>query len=58
MNAIEQNLSLASPAFLRSIVWPIFWQSSLLIGLLFLLDFSLSRRLRPAVRYAFGWCCW
>jgi hypothetical protein len=32
--------------------WPMLWQSSLLIGVLFALDLLLRRRLRPAVRYA------
>jgi beta-lactamase regulating signal transducer with metallopeptidase domain len=32
--------------------WPMLWQSSLLIGLLFALDLVMRRRLRPAVRYA------
>jgi beta-lactamase regulating signal transducer with metallopeptidase domain len=31
--------------------WPMFWQSSLLILILFATDFLLRRKLRPAVRY-------
>ena len=31
--------------------WPMLWQSSLLIGVLFALDWLLKRKLRPAVRY-------
>jgi beta-lactamase regulating signal transducer with metallopeptidase domain len=32
--------------------WPMLWQSSLLIGLLFALDMLMRRKLRPALRYA------
>ena len=32
--------------------WPMLWQSSLLIALLFTLDLLLRRKVRPAVRYA------
>jgi beta-lactamase regulating signal transducer with metallopeptidase domain len=52
MSAIAQALSRIAPWLLQEIAWPMLWQSSLLIGLLFLLDFVLKRRLRPAVRYA------
>jgi bla regulator protein BlaR1 len=52
MNAFTQDLSQAAPALLWSFAWPMFWQSSLVIGLLFLLDLLLRRKLRPAVRYA------
>jgi beta-lactamase regulating signal transducer with metallopeptidase domain len=34
--------------------WPMLWQSSVLIALLFTFDFLLRRRMRPALRYA----CW
>ena len=32
--------------------WPMLWQSSMLIAVLFVLDFALRRRVRAAVRYA------
>jgi beta-lactamase regulating signal transducer with metallopeptidase domain/type II secretory pathway component GspD/PulD (secretin) len=32
--------------------WPMLWQSSLLIAVLFTIDFALRRRVRAAVRYA------
>ena len=32
--------------------WPMFWQSSLLIAVLFALDFALRRKVRTSVRYA------
>ena len=32
--------------------WPMLWQSSLLIAILFFADFTLRRRVRAAVRYA------
>src|SRR5436190_3302559 len=35
--------------------WPMFWQSSVLIVLLFALDYVLRRKVRAAVRYAL-WC--
>jgi beta-lactamase regulating signal transducer with metallopeptidase domain len=34
------------------IAWPLFWQSSILIAGMFILDFFLRRRLRPSVRHA------
>lgn len=52
MNApIEALNAWADPAL--RFAWPMLWQSSLLIGLLFVLDLLMSRKLRPAVRYAF-----
>src|SRR5512135_2033812 len=33
------------------LAWPMLWQSSLLIGVLFALDVLLRAKLRPAVRY-------
>src|SRR5690348_15202995 len=44
-------LRASAPAAFERFVWPMFWQSSLLIGVLFLLDSLLRRRLRPAIRY-------
>ena len=40
----------AGPAL--ALAWPMLWQSSLLIGFLFALDFAFRRRLRASVRYA------
>lgn len=37
------------------VAWPMFWQSSLLISLMFLADWALRRRVRAAVRYALWW---
>jgi beta-lactamase regulating signal transducer with metallopeptidase domain len=34
------------------VAWPILWQSSLLIAVLFVLDLALQRRVRASVRYA------
>jgi beta-lactamase regulating signal transducer with metallopeptidase domain len=52
MRALGQVLSEFAPLLLKGIAWPMLWQSSLLIGLLFLVDFIFGRRLRPVVRYA------
>lgn len=35
--------------------WPMFWQSSLLISVMFAVDWALRRRVRAAVRYALWW---
>ena len=32
-------------------VWPMLWQSSLLIGVIFILDLALRRKVRATVRY-------
>src|SRR5208283_2652664 len=32
--------------------WPMLWQSSLLIAIIFVLDFALRRKIRAAIRYA------
>ena len=50
MRAVELALSHLAPSFSK-FAWPMLWQSSLLIGLLLIIDAALSRRLRPAVRY-------
>src|SRR3974377_1164163 len=51
MNALVEALNLwADRAF--GFAWPMLWQSSVLIALLFALDFLLKRKARPAVRYA------
>jgi beta-lactamase regulating signal transducer with metallopeptidase domain len=41
-----------SPWLLNHWFWPMLWQSSLLIGVLFLIDFGFRRKLRPVLRYA------
>jgi beta-lactamase regulating signal transducer with metallopeptidase domain len=50
MNALIETLNVWADHALR-FAWPMLWQSSLLIGLLFALDPILKRKLRPAVRY-------
>jgi len=47
---IEMLNQLAEQAI--SFAWPMLWQSSLLIGGLFALDWMLRRKVRAAVRYA------
>jgi general secretion pathway protein D len=51
MNLPIETLNVWADHVLR-FAWPMLWQSSLLIGLLFSLDLLMRRRLRPAVRYA------
>ncbi|MCX6930262.1 MAG: M56 family metallopeptidase, partial [Verrucomicrobia bacterium] len=51
MNSLPDTLNVWADHALR-FAWPMLWQSSLLIGLLFALDLVLRRKLRPAVRYA------
>jgi type II secretory pathway component GspD/PulD (secretin)/beta-lactamase regulating signal transducer with metallopeptidase domain len=51
MNLLIETLNVWADQALR-FAWPMLWQSSLLIGLLFALDLVMRRRLRPAVRYA------
>jgi beta-lactamase regulating signal transducer with metallopeptidase domain len=51
MNMLLETLNVwADHAF--GFAWPMLWQSSLLIGVLFALDLVLRKKLRPAVRYA------
>ena len=50
MNLLIQTLNVWADHALR-FAWPMLWQSSLLIGLLFALDLLMRRKLRPAVRY-------
>src|SRR5690242_2637166 len=50
-DAVIERLNLWGGHFVR-IAWPLFWQSSLLIVGMFLLDIFLRRRLRPSVRHA------
>jgi beta-lactamase regulating signal transducer with metallopeptidase domain len=51
MNPLIALLNLWAEHF-RAIAWPMLWQSSLLIGLLFALDIAWRRKLRAGVRYA------
>jgi len=51
MNTLIEALNAWADHALR-FAWPMLWQSSLLIALLFALDVLTRRRLRPAVRYA------
>ena len=51
MNLPIQTLNVLADHVVR-FAWPMLWQSSLLIGLLFALDLLVRRKLRPAVRYA------
>jgi len=51
MNSLIEALNVWGDHALR-FAWPMLWQSSLLIGLLFALDLLTRRKLRPAVRYA------
>src|SRR5215471_9802225 len=50
-DAVVETLNVWSDHFSR-IVWPLFWQSSILIAGMFVLDIFLRRRLRPSVRHA------
>ena len=51
MNLVIETLNVWADHTFR-FAWPMLWQSSLLIGLLFALDLLMKRKLRPAVRYA------
>jgi beta-lactamase regulating signal transducer with metallopeptidase domain len=51
MNTLIEALNAWADHALR-FAWPMLWQSSLLVGLLFALDLLLRRKVRPAVRYA------
>ena len=51
MNMLLDTLNAWADHALR-FAWPMLWQSSLLIGVLFVLDLVMKRKLRPAVRYA------
>ncbi len=51
MNTFIETLNLWGDRFL-DFVWPMLWQSSLLILALFALDFVLRKRVRAAIRYA------
>jgi len=51
MNPLIENLNRLGGEFLH-FAWPMLWQSSLLIALVFAVDFLLARKLRAAVRHA------
>ena len=51
MNSLLGTLNVWGDHALR-FAWPMLWQSSLLIGLVFALDWLLRRKVRPALRYA------
>jgi len=51
MNALIEFLNRWAEHF-PAFAWAMFWQSSLLIGVLFCLDLVLRRRIRASVRYA------
>ena len=51
MNSLLETLNVWADYALR-FAWPMLWQSSLLIGVLFALDLVLRRKLRASVRYA------
>jgi len=52
MNSLIESLNDWGGRFV-DVAFPIFWQSSLLIALIFALGWLLRRKIRPAVRYAF-----
>lgn len=51
MNSLIESLNQWGEHFL-SFAWPMFWQSSLLIAVLFSLDLLFRRQLRASIRYA------
>lgn len=51
MSLSVESFRLWAPWFVGHVLWPVLWQSSILIGLVFVLDLVLLRRVRPAVRY-------
>src|SRR6185437_7321811 len=52
MNSLIESLNVWGGRFV-DVAFPLFWQSSLLIALIFALDWLLRGKIRPAVRYAF-----
>lgn len=52
MHSVERFFLSTAPGLLADFAWPMFWQSTLLIGFLFLMELALRGRLRPAVRYS------
>ncbi|MGH7940041.1 MAG: hypothetical protein ACREFR_03095, partial [Limisphaerales bacterium] len=51
MNECVETLNRLGEDFL-AFAWPMLWQSSLLIALIFTIDLIFKRRIRAAVRYA------
>jgi len=51
MNALIETLNLRGEQFV-SFAWPMMWQSSVLIALLFAFDFAFRRKMCASVRYA------
>ena len=51
MNSLAEHLNSWGAAASR-FAWPMFWQSSLLIAFVLILDWALGRKLRPGFRYA------
>jgi beta-lactamase regulating signal transducer with metallopeptidase domain len=51
MNTLIETLNAGGDQALH-LAWPMLWQSSLLVGLLFALEWALRRKVRAAVRYA------
>ncbi|HEX3890540.1 MAG TPA: hypothetical protein VHX90_06785, partial [Verrucomicrobiae bacterium] len=51
MNPLIETLNLLGQQFLN-FAWPMLWQSSLLITIIFILDFLLRRKIRASIRYA------
>ena len=51
MNTIVDTVNVWGTSVLRQ-AWPTLWQSSLLVGVVLVIDLVTRRRLRPAIRYA------
>src|SRR5436190_10341691 len=51
MNSLIDSLNMWGGRFMDS-AWPLLWQSSLLIAVVFAFDFLLRRKVRAAVRYS------
>jgi beta-lactamase regulating signal transducer with metallopeptidase domain len=51
MNTLIEAVNAAGESVL-GVVWPILWQSSLLIALLFAVDIGLRKKIRASIRYA------
>ena len=51
MTTFIETLNHSGDQFLK-FAWPMLWQSSLLIAVIFVLEFALRRKIRAAIRYA------
>ena len=51
MTTFIETLNHSGDQFLK-FAWPMLWQSSLLIAIIFVLEFALRRKIRAAIRYA------